>query len=152
MARHTQTISPLTGFYSAHGTEFQLRRRALKIMSFVISANRLFVLTQSPPPHTASATSSKGNSPSKSSPRPLLQHPYICDLSPSAIQTALTAAPTGSGYLSANWNEERQSFVDRLREPEPEPEPEPETEASGGYQWRVPGGPESGIGRIRNNH
>ena len=43
--------------------------------------------------------------------------PYGCDLSSESIQVALDAALAGTEYLSADWNEERESFINGL-EPE----------------------------------
>jgi len=87
--RHLNDIT-LTGiriFYLEHGVHFQLRRWAAKIMSLLISANKLFALTQShrlhnilkgvfevevlTPPNTI---------------------PYRCEISPETIQEALRAA------------------------------------------------------------
>jgi hypothetical protein len=106
----------LTGihvFSLEHDIGFRLRRRALKIMSFVISAIRLFALTQSK--HLRNLILGKFSVQFLTSPTAA---PYSCNLSSEAIQGALDAALAGTDYLSAGWNEERESFIDRLKEPE----------------------------------
>jgi hypothetical protein len=84
----------------------------LKIMSFLISANRLFSLTQSH--RLRKLILGKFSVHVLTSPTTA---PYSCYLSSEAIQVALDAALAGTEYLSADWNEERESFIDRL-EPE----------------------------------
>ena len=118
MIRHLNDFT-LTGihiFYLDHGIRFQLRRWALKIMSFVISANRLFILTQS---HRlrkiidgnfsiqvlSSATTT----------------PYRCHLSSGTIQAALNAAVAETGHLPNDWDNKCKWFIGevlgKLKEP-----------------------------------
>jgi hypothetical protein len=100
------TLTRIHIFYLGHDVGFQLRRWALKIMSFMISANRLFILTQS---HRL---------------RKLLEgdffiqvlsspttRPYHCDLSPGTIQVVLDAALAETSYFNADWEEARKSFI-----------------------------------------
>jgi hypothetical protein len=109
--RHVNDFT-LTGihiFHLEHGIGFQLRRWALKIMSFLISANRLFVLTQSHRLHKLI----RGKILVEVLPSPATA-PYICELSSETVQAALDAALAKTSYLSAQWNEERKSFIERL--------------------------------------
>ena len=110
----------LTGIHifwiSEHNIKFKLRRWALKIMSLVVSANRLFAVTQSR--HLRSLVDGElvvqvltGTPPTTT--------PYCSTLSPKTIQVALDAALAGTTYLSVVWNKERESFIEQLlNEPE----------------------------------
>jgi hypothetical protein len=75
-------------------------------MSFVISTNTLFTLTQSHRPIYGKISVEVLSSPSTA--------PYSCKLSPEIVQVALDAALAGSDYLSADWDEKRKSFIKRL--------------------------------------
>ena len=81
-------------------------------MSFLILANRLFVLTQLN--CLRKLILGKFSVQVLTSPNTA---PYSCNLSLEVIQVALDAALSGSPYLSADWNEDRVSFLDSLREP-----------------------------------
>jgi hypothetical protein len=81
-------------------------------MSFLISSNRLSILTQSRRLHKLKTREILSSSPSPTA------APYSCNLSSEAIQVALDAALAGTDYLSADWDEERKAFIDRLKEPE----------------------------------
>jgi hypothetical protein len=96
-------------FNLEHGIDFKVRRWALKIMSFMISANRLFILTQSH--HLRKLTQGKFVVEVLPSPPTA---PYSCDLSLETVQVALHAALAETSYLSAAWDEERESFIERL--------------------------------------
>ena len=112
MDRHLNDFT-LTGihiFYLEYRIGFQLRRWALKIMSFLISANRLFVLTQSN--RLRKLILGKFSVQVLTAPTTA---PYSCNLSSEAIQVALDAALVGTPYLSEAWNEARASFIDGLK-------------------------------------
>ena len=114
MLRHLNDFN-LTGIHIAyleHPIGFQLQRWALKVMSFVILANNLFVLTQSP--HLRKLLEGTLSVQVLTSPTTT---PYRCDLSPETIQVALDAAlrPAGANYLSAEWAEDRRSFQRLLK-------------------------------------
>jgi hypothetical protein len=70
---------------------------ALKILSFVISANRLYMLTQS----RRLRKLIQGNL-SVQVLTPLTTTPYRCNLTPMTIQVALDACRE-TNYLSAEW-------------------------------------------------
>ncbi|KAF8332391.1 uncharacterized protein EI90DRAFT_3154245 [Cantharellus anzutake] len=89
---------------------FQLRRWAVKIMSLVISADRLLTLTQSRRLHKII----KGKFAIQPLPR-LTTTPYRCNLSSENIRVALDAALAGTTYCTAEWDERRESFIARLR-------------------------------------
>jgi hypothetical protein len=109
--RHLNDFT-LTGthiFYLDHKIGFQLRRWALKIMSFVISANRLFILTQSHRPRKiihgnfsvqvlSSATTT----------------PYRCHLSSETIQAALNTAVAETGHLLNDWDNKCKWFIAKV--------------------------------------
>jgi DNA-binding transcriptional ArsR family regulator len=101
-------------FYLEHRIGFQLRRWVLKIMSLLISANRLFILTQSN--RLRKIILGKFSVQVLTSPTTA---PYRCDLSSRAVQVALNAALAGTDYLSANWDRDRESFINRLKRPAP---------------------------------
>jgi len=96
-------------FYLEHGIGFQLRRWALKIMSLLISAHRLFTLTQS----RRLRRLLEGNFSVQVLTSPTTT-PYSCDLSSETIQVALDAALARTGYLSADPDEDRRWFIERL--------------------------------------
>jgi hypothetical protein len=99
----------LTGthiFHLDYGIGFQLWRWALKIMSFLISANRLFVLTQS----NRLRTLIQGKF-SVQVLTSLTTAPYRCDLSPEAIQVALDFALAEINYMI----EGRNLFIVQLQ-------------------------------------
>jgi hypothetical protein len=110
------TLTGIHIFYLAHNIGFQLRRWALKIMSFVISANRLFILTQSPRLRKiihgnfsvqvlSSATAT----------------PYRCHLSSETIQAALDTAVAETGHVLNDWDSKCDWFIKqvlgKLKEP-----------------------------------
>jgi hypothetical protein len=101
------TLTGIHIFYLEHGIGFQLRRWALKIMSFLISANRLFILTQSH--RLCKLIQGKFSVQVLTSPTTA---PYFCDLSSETIQVALDAALAKTSYLSAVWDEKRASFIE----------------------------------------
>ena len=116
MIRHPSVFT-LTGihiFYLEHGIDFRLRRYALKIISFVISASRLFLLSQS---HRL-RNLLDGEFSVQVLPSPI-PAPYCCDLSPETVQVALDAALAGTSYCTPAWDESRKSFFQQLLE-EPE--------------------------------
>ncbi|KAF8312581.1 uncharacterized protein EI90DRAFT_654952 [Cantharellus anzutake] len=94
-----------------HGIGFRLRRWAVKIMSFVISANRLFTLTQS----RRLRKFLDGTFVIKLLPCPATT-PYRCNLSSENIRVALDAALHQTKYSTAEWDEERESFTVLLRD------------------------------------
>ena len=105
MIRHLNDFT-LTGIYLDHRIGFQLRRWALKIMSFVISANRLFILTQS----RRLCQIIQGNfsvlvlnSPTTT--------PYRCRLSSETIQAALNTAVAETGHRLDDWDDKCQRFI-----------------------------------------
>jgi hypothetical protein len=92
-----------------HNIGFQLRRWALKIMSFLITANRLFILTQS---HRLRKLL-QGNFSVRVLTSPTTA-PYYCDLSSKTIQVALDAAVAEISNLPADWDQKRESFIEWL--------------------------------------
>jgi len=92
-----------------YSIDFQLRRWALKIMSFLISANRLFILTQSH--RLRKLIQGKFSVQVLTSPTTA---PYRCNLSSETVQVALDAALAETSYLSADWDEKRESFIEWL--------------------------------------
>ena len=80
-------------------------------MSFLISANRLSILTQSH--RLRKLILGKFSVQVLTSPTTA---PYSCDLSSGAIKVALDAALVGTSYLPANWKGKRKSFINRLKE------------------------------------
>jgi hypothetical protein len=80
-------------------------------MSFVVSANRLFTLTQSR--HLHILLEGKFSVKVLTSPPTT---PYQCDLSPEAIRMALDTALAGTSYFSADRDEDRESFIKELLE------------------------------------
>jgi hypothetical protein len=100
------TLTGIHIFYLDHGIGFQLRRWALKIMSFVISANMLFMLTQSLRLHKIihgkfsvqvlnSATAT----------------PYRCHLSSETIRVALDTAVAESRHPPDDWENKCEWFI-----------------------------------------
>ena len=111
------TLTGIHIFTLEHHLEFNLRRWALKIMSLVISANRLFAMTQSR--HLRSLL--EGKFVIQVLTPPTTSIPYCCNLSPETIQVALDAVLTGTTYLSAKWDKKRESFIQQLlNDSEPE--------------------------------
>jgi hypothetical protein len=104
--RNAFTLSRIHISYLGNGIRFQLRRWALKIMSFVISANRLFILTQSR--RLRKLLDGTFHVEVLSSPTTT---PYCCDLSRGTVQVALDAALPETNNLDANQKETRQSFI-----------------------------------------
>ena len=105
-------IFTLTGihiFYLEHKISFQLRRWALKIMSLLITANRLFTLTQSH--RYRKLLQGKFSVHVLTSPKTTT---YYCDLSSETIQVALDAALAESSGLPADWDKKRESFIEWL--------------------------------------
>jgi len=86
--------------------QFQLRRWALKIMSLLISANRLFILTQSHRLHDILG----GRFEVVVLPLPPTS-PYRCILSPDNVQEALNVALAGATDLPACWDKKRDAFI-----------------------------------------
>jgi OTT_1508-like deaminase len=83
----------------------------MKIMSFVISANRLFMLTQSR--RLRNILDGKFTVQVLSSPTTT---PYCCDLSSETMQMAVDTALAEAGYHPANLDEERAWFMEVLEE------------------------------------
>ena len=113
MIRHLNDFT-LTGihiFKSEHGVRFQLRRWAMKIMSLVISAIRLFILTRSQ--RLRNLLDGKFEVQVLSTPTTI---PYLCNLSSETIQMALDAALAGPPSLLADLDKERGLFIERLVE------------------------------------
>jgi hypothetical protein len=81
----------------------------MKIMSFVISANRLFILTQSPCLHNI--TSGKFSVKVLSS---AIATPYRCHLSSETIHVALNAAVVEIGYLPRVWDDKCEWFIGQV--------------------------------------
>ena len=97
--------------YLEYHTGFQLQHWAEKIMSFVISANRLFKLTQSH--HLRCLLEGKFSVEVLSSPTTT---PFYCDLSLGTIQNAFDAALAETECLSAIWKESCKTFISKLLE------------------------------------
>ena len=102
------TLTRIHIFYLEHRIQFQLRRWAMKIMSLLISANRLFLLTQSHRLHDILV----GRFEVEVLPIPPTT-PYRCILSSDNAQEALDVALAGATDLPAGWEEKRGSFVNR---------------------------------------
>ena len=108
MIRHLNNFT-LTGIhicYLDHGIGFQLRRWALKIMSFAISANRLFILTHSHRLHQIIHENFSV---------PILRSatapPYRCHLSSETIQAALNTAVAETDHPPHDWDNKREWFI-----------------------------------------
>ena len=95
--------------YLEYRVDFQLRRWAVKIMSLVISSNRLVMLTQSR--HLRDLLQGKLSVQVIPSPTTT---PFHCDLSLETIQIAFGAALAGTECIS--WQEARESFIAKLLE------------------------------------
>ena len=78
-------------------------------MSFLITANRLFLLTQSH--RLRKLLQGKFSVHVLTSPTTL---PYHCDLSSETIQVALNAALAGSSHIPGDWDKKRESFIEWL--------------------------------------
>jgi hypothetical protein len=89
------------------------------MMSFLISANRLFIMTQS----NRLRKLIQGNFSIEVLPSPITT-PYICDLSRETVQVALDAALAKASYFSADLDEERESFMEWLLRDQEGPEVE----------------------------
>jgi hypothetical protein len=100
------TLTGIHIFYLVHGIGFHLARYALKIMSILILANRLFALTQSHCLHKII----QGKFSVEVLPSPTTA-PYRCDLSQRVVQGALDATLAETEYLSADWVEQHKLFV-----------------------------------------
>jgi OTT_1508-like deaminase len=79
-------------------------------MSFLISTNRLFVLTQSSRLHKLLRGKFKVQVL-----HPPITFPFRCSLSSETIERALDAALVETTTLPRDWEKERESFVQRLR-------------------------------------
>jgi OTT_1508-like deaminase len=79
-------------------------------MSFLISANRLFIQTQSH--RLRKLFEGKFSVKVLNSLPPTT--PYCCDLSSEAVQEALVIALARSRYLSEAWDEARKSFIETI--------------------------------------
>jgi len=88
------------------GVRFRLQRWALKIMSFVISTNRLFRLTQSP--RLRKLLDGAFDVEVLSSPT---AKPYRCNLSRETVQMALDAALPETNDVTTDQKESRQLFI-----------------------------------------
>ena len=100
----------LTGIYILYleyRIRFQLRRWALKIMSLLISASRLFSLTQS----SRLRNFIQGKFSVQVLPSPTTT-PYHCDLSPETVRASLDAALANTEHRG----EERELFIEWLLE------------------------------------
>jgi cytochrome P450 len=98
-----------------HEVDFLVKRWAQKIMSFVISASRLFALTQS----TRLRNVILGNLSIKilTSP-PAAPSPYTCNLSSEAIRALLDDLITDE--RAEDYEEARESFIDHLKKKAPD--------------------------------
>jgi hypothetical protein len=105
------TLTGINIFYLEHGLDFQLRCWALEIMSFVISATRLFALSQSR--RLRRLLEGKFSVQVLTSPNTT---PYRCNLSSKAIQVGLDASLVGNSYLHTCWDKERREFIEWLQE------------------------------------
>ena len=111
MTRHLNDFT-LTGIYILyleHKLDFKLRRWALKIMSFLISSNRLFSLTQS----NRLRKFIEGKFSVQVLPSPTTT-PYECYLSSETIQETLNIALADTGHLFTDQDdkeEERKLFI-----------------------------------------
>jgi len=103
------TLTGIHIFYLDHGIGFQLRRWALKIMSFVISANRLFILAQS---HRLRKIIHGNFSVQVLS--SAITTPYRCHLSSETIQAALNAAVAETGHLPNDWDNKCEWFIPKV--------------------------------------
>ena len=108
MIRHLDDFT-LTGIhilYLEYGIGFQLRRWAVKIMSILISSNKLFYLTQS---HRLRRIT-QGKFSVQVLPSPTTT-PYSCNVSSETIQLTLANALANTSHLSTDEDEERESFI-----------------------------------------
>jgi hypothetical protein len=100
------TLTGIYIFYLDHDIGFQLRRWAVKIMSFVISANRLFVLTQS---HRLRKIIDENFSVKVLS--SATTTPYRCPLSSQTIRAALNTAVDEIGQRPNDWDNKCEWFI-----------------------------------------
>jgi hypothetical protein len=106
------TLTGIHIFYLEHNIGFQLRRWALKIMSLLITANRLFVLTQSH--RLRKLLQGKFSVHVLTSPETAT---YSCNLTSETIQVALNdTALAETSYLTTDWDKKRESFIEWLQE------------------------------------
>ena len=111
MIRHLNDLT-LTGIhiiYLDHNIRFQLQRWALKIMSFVISANRLIILTQSH--HLRKIIQGNFSVQVISS---ATTTPYRCHLSSETIRAALDAAAAETGHPPNNWDDKCEWVIEKV--------------------------------------
>ena len=94
-----------------HDIGFQLRRWATKIMSFVISANRLIMLTQSR--RLRHILDGKFTVQVLSSP---ITTPYHCDLSSETMRIAVDTALAEAKYDPRDLDEDRTWFMEMLQQ------------------------------------
>ena len=107
---HDLAVTEIHIFYSEHRIGFQLRRWAVKIMSFMISTTRLFMLTQSRRLHELL----QGEFYVEVLPSPVTT-PYRCNLSSENIKVALDSALAETLYFSTVRDQDRESFVKQLQ-------------------------------------
>jgi hypothetical protein len=103
------TLTRIYIFYLDHNIGFKLRRWAVKIMSFLISANRLFTLTQS----SRLRELLIGEFKVEVLPSPPTR-PYCCRVSPETIQVALDAALAEVTNVPEDRDAHRESFIQLL--------------------------------------
>jgi hypothetical protein len=103
------TLTGIHIFYLDHGIGFRLRRWALKIMSFVISATSLFILTQS---HRLRKIIQGNLSVQVIS--SATTTPYRCHLSSETIRVALDAAAAETGRPPNNWDNKCEWFITKV--------------------------------------
>jgi hypothetical protein len=104
------TLTRIYIFYLDHDIGFKLRRWAAKMMSFLISANRLFALTQS----SRLRELLNGEFKVKVLPSPPTS-PYFCSVSPKTIQVALDAALAEATNVLEDRDADRLSFMQLLQ-------------------------------------
>lgn len=107
------TLTGVYIFYLEHDIGFRLRRWALKIMSFLISANKLFALTQS----SRLRGLLNGQFEVEVFRTPITS-PYCCILSSKTIQVALDAALAEATSVPEDWDDKHGSFMRLLEEAE----------------------------------
>ena len=103
------TLTKFCIFYLEHRIGFKLQHWAIKIMSFVISTNRLIMLTQSH--HLHKLFDGKFSVQVLTSPTTA---PYRYKLSSESIKKALDTALAGSIFLSTICDQKRKLFIKEL--------------------------------------
>jgi hypothetical protein len=103
------TLTGIHIFYLEHNITFQLQRWAQKIMSFVISANRLFMLTQSPRLRNIIHGNFSVQVLSSA-----IATPYCCHLSPETIQVVLDDAVAETDLSIKDWNGKCEWFIGKV--------------------------------------